>query len=170
MNSSNVPLLERDLRIGYGEDAHALTEGRALLLGGVLIPDAPRGAVAHSDGDALLHALTDALLSAWSAGDIGALFPDSDASFSDADSALLLQRALSELNQGLARGWRVEQISAVVTLDHPHLGRYRSAMAERISALTGGARVGISFKTSEGLAPDHVQARAVALWTPRTQP
>lgn len=167
MTSAAAPLTEGDVRIGYGEDAHALTAGRPLLLGGVLIADAPRGAVAHSDGDALLHALTDALLSAWSAGDIGSLFPDTDPSFRNADSALLLQRALTVLQGGLARGWRVEQISAVITLDQPKLGAHRAAIAERVSALTEGARVGITFKTSEGLAPDHVQARAVALWTPR---
>jgi 2-C-methyl-D-erythritol 2,4-cyclodiphosphate synthase len=67
-----------ETRIGFGEDAHRLAEGRPLLLGGVSIEGAPRGADAHSDGDVLLHAVADALLSAWALGDIGQHFPDTD--------------------------------------------------------------------------------------------
>jgi 2-C-methyl-D-erythritol 2,4-cyclodiphosphate synthase len=155
----------QDVRIGFGEDAHRLAAGRALVLGGVTIDGAPRGAVAHSDGDALLHAITDALLSAWTLGDIGALFPDVDPAFAGADSALLLTRALAVI-RAHAGAWQVGHVSAVVTLDRPKLGGWREAIAARIAALLDLApeRVGITFKTSEGLAPDHVQARAVVLW------
>jgi len=154
-----------ELRIGFGEDAHRLAEGRPLVLGGVPIPQAPRGPLAHSDGDALLHAVTDALLSAWAQGDIGAHFPDTDPAHAGADSATLLRAALI-VALGVAGDLRPRQVSAVVTLDRPKLGPHRDAIAERLAALLDLPldRVGITFKTSEGLAPDHVQARAVVLW------
>jgi len=152
-------------RIGFGEDAHRLAEGRPLRLGGVAIPEAPRGAVAHSDGDALLHAVTDALLAAWALGDIGAHFPDTDPAHAGADSAVLLRRALG-VALDRAAGRRPRQVSAVVTLDRPKLGAHRNAIAASLASLLELPldRVGITFKTSEGLAPDHVQARAVVLW------
>jgi 2-C-methyl-D-erythritol 2,4-cyclodiphosphate synthase len=154
-----------DVRIGYGEDAHRLTDGRPLVIGGVTIEGAPRGAHAHSDGDVLLHALTDALLSAWALGDIGQHFPDTDAVYAGADSAVLLTAALG-LALRRAEGLRPAQASAVVTLDRPKLGPQRAAIEARVAGLLGlpADRVGVTFKTSEGLAPDHVQARGVVLW------
>jgi len=154
-----------ETRIGFGEDAHRLAAGRPLVLGGVAIPEAPRGPLAHSDGDALLHAVTDALLSAWALGDIGAHFPDTDPAFAGADSAALLRRALQVALEG-AGNLRPRQASAVVTLDRPKLGPHRAAIAGSLAALLDlpPDRVGLTFKTSEGLAPDHVQARAVVLW------
>ena len=154
-----------DARIGFGEDAHRLAEGRPLRLGGVAIPGAPRGPVAHSDGDALLHAVTDALLAAWALGDIGTHFPDTDPAHAGADSADLLRRALG-VALDRAGGRRPRQLSAVVTLDRPKLGAHRDAIAASLASLLDLPldRVGITFKTSEGLAPDHVQARAVVLW------
>jgi 2-C-methyl-D-erythritol 2,4-cyclodiphosphate synthase len=154
-----------DARIGFGEDAHRLTAGRPLLLGGVNIEGAARGADAHSDGDALLHAVTDALLAAWALGDIGAHFPDTDPAHAGADSAHLLRRAL-DVALDRAGGRRPRQVSAVVTLDRPKLGPHRDAIAASLASLLDLPldRVGITFKTSEGLAPDHVQARAVVLW------
>ncbi len=154
-----------EARIGFGEDAHRLAGGRPLVLGGVPIPEAPRGAVAHSDGDALLHAVTDALLSAWALGDIGAHFPDNDPAHADADSSALLRRAL-EVALAASGGSRPIQVSAVITLDRPKLGPHRAAIAASLATLLDLPldRVGITFKTSEGLAPDHVQARAIVLW------
>jgi 2-C-methyl-D-erythritol 2,4-cyclodiphosphate synthase len=155
----------KDVRIGYGEDAHRLAEGRPLVLGGVTIAGAPRGAHAHSDGDVLLHALTDALLSAWALGDIGQHFPDTDPAYAGADSAGLLAAALA-LALRRAGDLRPVQASAVVTLDRPKLGPQRAEIEARVASLLGlpADRVGVTFKTSEGLAPDHVQARGVVLW------
>jgi 2-C-methyl-D-erythritol 2,4-cyclodiphosphate synthase len=152
-------------RIGYGEDAHRLTAGRPLVLGGIRIPDAERGAVAHSDGDALLHAIADALLAAWALGDIGHHFPDTDPANGGLDSRAIVARA-SALVAERAPAARLMQVSAVVTLDRPKLGPHRGALAAGVAARLDLAphRVGLTFKTSEGLAPDHVQARAVVLF------
>lgn len=154
-----------EARIGFGEDAHRLAEGRPLLLGGFSIPESPRGPVAHSDGDALLHAVTDALLSAWALGDIGAHFPDTEPAHAGADSAALLRHAL-DVALDHAGDLRPRQASVVVTIDRPKLGPHRAAITASLAALLDLPldRVGITFKTSEGLAPDHVQARAVVLW------
>ena len=154
-----------EARIGFGEDAHRLAAGRSLLLGGVHIEGAARGAEAHSDGDVVLHAVADALLSAWALGDIGQHFPDTDPAYGDAPSSGLLRDALA-LALERAGDLRPRQVSAVVTLDRPKLGPFREAIAARLAELLDLPldRVGITFKTSEGLAPDHVQARAVVLW------
>lgn len=151
-------------RIGYGEDAHRLSAGRSLVLGGVTVP-AERGAVAHSDGDVILHALSDALLAGVAAGDIGQYFPDTDAAWKDLDSAQILTRALDVTRE---RGYTLAQLSLVVTLDQPRLGPLRAEIAAHVAALCGLApgEVGLSFKTSERLAPDHVQARVTVLLLP----
>ena len=148
-------------RIGYGEDAHRLTPGRPLMLGGLKI-DAPRGAVAHSDGDAALHAVSDALLSGLALGDIGQYFPDTDPQYQGLDSAEILRRCLTLVRE---RGYEAANIALVITLDSPKLGARRGEIARHLAGLLqlDPAQVGVSFKTSEGLAPDHVQARASAL-------
>jgi len=145
--------------IGYGEDSHQLAAGRRFVLGGVEVA-AERGPLAHSDGDALLHAVTDALLSALALGDIGALFPDDATENRARPSVDFLNRALAEVR---ARGYAPDQLRAVVTLDQPKLGPYRQAIQENLARLLNlePVRVGLTFKTSEGLAPDHVQVRAV---------
>jgi 2-C-methyl-D-erythritol 2,4-cyclodiphosphate synthase len=150
-------------RVGYGEDAHALAPGRPLVLGNVAI-GSDRGARAHSDGDALLHALADAILSALALGDIGDHFPPSDPAYRGLDSAVIVQRALA-LAREAAPGLRLVNVAAVVTLDAPKLGPHRDAVRRRVAELLGVVpeQVGLTFKTSEGLAPDHVQARAVVL-------
>ena len=145
--------------IGYGEDSHRLAAGRRFVLGGVEVA-AERGPLAHSDGDALLHAVTDALLSALALGDIGALFPDDAAENRARPSVDFLNRALAEVR---GRGYAPDQLRAVVTLDRPKLGPYRTAIQENLAQLLDlePQRVGLTFKTSEGLAPDHVQVRVV---------
>ncbi len=151
-------------RIGFGEDAHALAAGRPLLLGGVRV-ESERGSVAHSDGDVLLHALADALLSAWALGDIGKLFPPGDPATLKLDSSLIVERVLGMLASRREGGWGIANVAAVVTLDSPRLGAWREQIQERVRELLGlppGA-VGVTFKTSEGLAPDHVQARVTVL-------
>lgn len=155
--------MAREYRVGHGQDAHRLEAGRDLTIGGVRI-DSPRGAVAHSDGDVLLHALSDALLSAFALGDIGALFPPSDPQFQGLDSRKILQAVIDRL-RAHAPGVRIQNVAAVVTLDAPKLGALRSAIAAEVADLLGLApdALGLTFKTSEGMAPDHVQASVTVL-------
>lgn len=156
--------MAEELRIGYGEDAHALEPGSPLLVGGVEV-DSERGSVAHSDGDVLLHALADALLSAWALGDIGKLFPPGDPATRRIDSSVIVRRVLSLLAARQEGGWRIANVAAVVTLDAPRLGSYREAIQQQVRELLqlDEGAVGVTFKTSEGLAPDHVQARVTVL-------
>ena len=148
-------------RIGYGEDAHRLAPQRPLVVGGVTVPS-ERGAVAHSDGDAVLHALADALLSGLALGDIGQYFPDTAAEWKDLDSRLILQKALELVQE---RGYAPLNAALVVTLDQPKLGPLRAEIARTVAQLLNlpASEVGVSFKTSEGLAPDHVQTRVTVL-------
>lgn len=150
--------------IGYGEDAHRLGEGRELWLGGVRI-ESDRGAIAHSDGDVLLHAISDALLSAFALGDIGSYFPDHDPKWKGLESRVILEVVLQKVRES---GYRLSQLSAVVVIDRPRLGPHRSNIQQHLALLTGlpEKRVGLTFKTSEGLAPDHAQCRAVVYLEP----
>ncbi|MDX2007875.1 MAG: 2-C-methyl-D-erythritol 2,4-cyclodiphosphate synthase [Meiothermus sp.] len=147
------------MRIGYGEDSHRLAPGRELWLGGVQV-ESDRGAVAHSDGDVILHALSDALLSAFAMGDIGSLFPDTDPKWKGLESRIILELVLNKIRE---KGWQLRQASIVVMLDRPKLGPYREAIQAQIAKLTAlpPDRIGITFKTSEGLALDHAQCRAM---------
>lgn len=155
--------MTRRYRVGHGQDAHLLQAGNQLVLGGVLI-DSPRGAVAHSDGDVLLHALADALLSAFALGDIGALFPPSEPRFKDLDSKTIVHAVLDRL-RATAPQVVILNVAAVVTLDAPKLGGQRERIAAQVARLLGLGTdaVGLTFKTSEGMAPDHVQASVTVL-------
>lgn len=156
-----------DWRIGFGEDAHRLAAGRPLVIGGVTIAGSQRGALAHSDGDVLLHALADALLSAFALGDIGHYFPPSDAAYKDMDSAEILQQVLQVIQEKTG-SFTVQNVAAVITLDAPKLGSHRAQIQARLASLLelSAERVGITFKTSEGLAPEHIQARVTVLLQP----
>lgn len=134
------------MRIGFGNDIHRLAEGHALMLGGIAIPS-KLGEVAHSDGDVLLHALIDALLGAKALGDIGALFPPSDAKYKDADSKELLKKVL-ELTKP-----EIINIDATITLEAPKLRGYIDSIRESLSELLSidVSRVSIKAKTNEGL-------------------
>jgi 2-C-methyl-D-erythritol 2,4-cyclodiphosphate synthase len=147
-------------RIGYGEDAHALAPGRPLVVGNVRI-DSPHGTVAHSDGDVLLHALSDALLAAYALGDIGQHYPPTDPALKDLDSAEIVRGVLALLPEGFA----IANVAAAVTLDRPKLAAYREQIQARVAELLALERtqVGLTFKTSEGLAPGHIQARVTVL-------
>uniref|UniRef100_A0A7V4E6T4 2-C-methyl-D-erythritol 2,4-cyclodiphosphate synthase n=2 Tax=Thermus tengchongensis TaxID=1214928 RepID=A0A7V4E6T4_9DEIN len=149
------------MRLGYGEDSHRLIEGKPLYLCGLEIPS-PLGALAHSDGDAPLHALTDALLAAFGLGDIGLLFPDTDPKWRGARSEVFLKEALRLVEE---RGGRLIQVSLAIILDQPKLSPHRQDLQENLSRLLGLPldRIGLTFKTSEGLAVAHVQARAMVL-------
>jgi 2-C-methyl-D-erythritol 2,4-cyclodiphosphate synthase len=153
-----------NFRIGYGEDSHALAEGRPLVIGGVTIPDSPLGAVAHSDGDVLLHALSDALLSSYALGDIGHYFPPSNEAYKDMDSSKILGQVLGIVQKHLG-AFQIQNLAAVITLDKPKLGKHRENIQSSVAKLLNlePHDVGITFKTSEGIATGHIQARVTVL-------
>ncbi|MCC7151811.1 MAG: 2-C-methyl-D-erythritol 2,4-cyclodiphosphate synthase [Rubrivivax sp.] len=153
------------LRIGEGFDIHALVAGRPLILGGVTIPHS-HGLLGHSDADALLHAITDALLGAAALGDIGRHFPDTDAAFGGADSAVLLAEAVRRVR---AAGCEPLNVDATVIAQAPRLAAHIPAMVERIAAVLGVSRdaVNVKAKTAEKMGPvgegRAIEARAVCL-------
>ena len=118
------------MRIGEGYDAHRFEAGRKLVLGGVVIPH-DRGLAAHSDGDAVIHALCDALLGAAALGDIGAHFPDTDAKFRDIDSRLLLRRVAELL---LQKGYKISNVDVTVLAQAPKLAPFIAAMRANLAA------------------------------------
>lgn len=154
-----------NFRIGEGWDIHALVPGRRLVLGGVQVPHA-LGLLGHSDADVLLHAITDALLGAAALGDIGTHFPDSDAQFRGADSAVLLAEALRRVR---AAGWEVGNIDSTIVAQAPRLAAHIPAMRTRIADALGleTGQINIKAKTAERLGPVGqglaIEARAVAL-------
>ena len=121
------------LRVGHGYDVHRLTEGRALILGGVTVPF-DRGLLGHSDADVLTHAVMDALLGAAALGDIGKLFPDSDAAYAGADSIALLERVTALLRE---HGWQVGNVDATVVAQAPKLAPYIPKMRRRLAEAMG---------------------------------
>ena len=153
------------LRIGEGWDIHQLVSGRPLVLGGICIPHS-HGLLGHSDADALLHAITDALLGAAALGDIGRHFPDTDPQFKGADSAVLLAEAARRVR---AAGWAIVNIDSTIVAQAPKLAPHIPAMVLRIAELLGldpGA-VNAKAKTAEKLGPVGeglaIEARAVCL-------
>lgn len=156
----NIPF-----RVGQGYDVHALTPGRKLILGGVEIAHA-RGLLGHSDADVLLHAVTDALLGAAGLGDIGRMFPDSDAQWAGADSRLLLRGAMAAVREA---GWQVGNIDATIIAQAPRIAPHVAAMCANIAADLGIAvdAVNIKGKTTERLGfagrGEGIAAAAVAL-------
>ncbi len=149
-------------KIGYGEDSHTLEKGKILTIGNLQIKNSPHGTIAHSDGDVLLHALSDALLSAFAVGDIGKYFPPSNMDYKDLDSKIILAKVLELIDYDNVE---INNIAAVVILDKPKLGNLREAIQARVAELLAIEinKVGITFKTSEGLAERHVQARVTVL-------
>ncbi|HTV83035.1 MAG TPA: 2-C-methyl-D-erythritol 2,4-cyclodiphosphate synthase [Acidobacteriaceae bacterium] len=151
-----------DIRIGYGWDSHEFKPGVPLKIGGLTI-EHPEGLAGHSDGDVLLHAITDALLGAVSAGDIGSFFPPGDPRWKDADSAIFLNLAMEEIQNA---GYRIVNVDSTLVLNAPRIGPISGEMRERVAELLdiAPANVGIKAKTPEGLDADHVaQAHAVVL-------
>jgi len=153
------------LRIGEGWDTHQLVTGRPLVLGGVHIPHS-HGLLGHSDADALLHAITDALLGAAGLGDIGRHFPDTDAAFKGADSVLLLTEAARRVR---AAGCEIVNLDSTIVAQAPRLAAHIPAMRERIAAALGLAAdaVNVKAKTAEKMGPvgegRAIEARAVCL-------
>ncbi len=152
-------------RIGEGWDVHALVAGRKLILGGVEIPHT-MGLLGHSDADALLHAITDALLGAAALGDIGTHFADTDPQFKGADSMVLLVEALRRVT---AQGWRIGNIDSTIIAQAPKMMPHIPAMRARIASGLGLAleQINIKAKTAEKLGPvglgQSIEARAVVL-------
>ncbi|MEZ6194782.1 MAG: 2-C-methyl-D-erythritol 2,4-cyclodiphosphate synthase [Planctomycetota bacterium] len=138
-----------DLRVGLGYDIHRLVEDRPLILGGVEIPY-ERGLLGHSDADAVLHAVTDALLGATGLGDIGELFPDDDPKWKGADSSALLREVLGRVH---AAGWTVVNLDLNVLAQKPRLKDHKPAIRGSIAKLleVPEARVNVKAKTREGL-------------------
>jgi 2-C-methyl-D-erythritol 2,4-cyclodiphosphate synthase len=138
-------------RVGAGHDSHRLVEGRPLILGGVRI-EHPRGLAGHSDADVVLHAVTDALLSAAGLGDIGDQFPDTDPANKDADSSRFLRGARHLLTQN---GWRLGNLGVTIFAEEPKLGPIKSAIRTNLARLLGLSEdaVNVQAKTGEGVGP-----------------
>jgi 2-C-methyl-D-erythritol 4-phosphate cytidylyltransferase/2-C-methyl-D-erythritol 2,4-cyclodiphosphate synthase len=159
-------LAERESgRIGVGYDLHRLAAGRRLMIGGVDVP-AELGALGHSDADVVCHAITDAILGAASAGDIGEHFPDTDVAWKDASSIDMLRQVVELLRR---RGFTVVNVDVVVVLERPKLGPHRRQIAESLAGALGidPRAVGVKAKTNEGVDAvgrgEAIAAHAVAL-------
>src|ERR1035437_3079612 len=151
-----------ETRIGFGYDSNVFKAGGPLIKGGLTL-DHPEGLAGHSDGDVLLHAITDALLGAVAAGDIGCFFPPGDPRWKDADSAIFLKLATEELQHA---GFRIVNIDTTLILAQPKIGPVAGEMRSRVADMLGLGidQVSIKAKTPEGLNLDHVaQCHAVAL-------
>lgn len=155
-------------RIGQGYDVHRLVEGRPLILGGVTIPH-DKGLLGHSDADALLHAITDAVLGAAALGDIGRHFPDTDPTFKGADSGVLLQEAMRRVR---AAGWQLLNVDSTIIAQQPKLAPHIDAIRTRIAALLDidVSCVNVKGKTNEKLGylgrAEAIETQAVCLLVP----
>jgi len=151
-----------ETRIGFGLDSHAFKAGVPLRIGGMTL-DHPEGLAGHSDGDVLLHAITDALLGAVAAGDIGSFFPPGDPRWKDANSAIFLNLAMEELHNA---GFRIVNVDTTLVLTAPKIGPVAGEMRSCVADLLGIEmdQVSIKAKTPEGLGLDHVaQCHAIVL-------
>ena len=156
------------MRVGIGYDSHRLAEGRKLILGGVEIPFG-RGLLGHSDGDALCHAITDALLGALGKGDIGKRFPDTDARWKDASSLGMLKQIVEEAANG---GFEIAWIDSIVIAERPKLAVYIEEMKQAISAAgIPSDIISIKAKTNEKMGftgrEEGIAVQAVCLLVPR---
>ena len=156
------------MRIGHGYDVHRFTDGAFITLGGLQITHT-RGLLAHSDGDVLLHALSDALLGAAALGDIGKHFPDTDPQFKGADSRVLLRHVVSLVR---AKGWQVGNVDATIVAQAPkmapHIERMRALIAEDLAVQVD--QVNVKATTTEKLGftgrEEGIAVHAVALLLP----
>jgi 2-C-methyl-D-erythritol 2,4-cyclodiphosphate synthase len=154
-----------NMRIGEGWDTHALVTGRPLILGGVTIPHT-HGLLGHSDADALLHAITDAILGAAALGDIGRHFPDTDPTFKGVDSVVLLKEAYARVR---VAGWQIVNVDATIVAQSPKMAPHIPAMCECIAQALAVSlqQVNVKAKTAEKMGPvgegRAIEARAVCL-------
>ncbi len=150
------------MKIGYGWDSHEFKSGIPLKIGGVTLPHS-HGLGGHSDGDALLHAITDALLGAVAAPDIGSLFSPSDPKWKGADSAVFLKEAQKRVK---AAGYAVANVDSTLIMNAPKIGPHASAIRANVAKLLGipGNCIGVKAKTPEGIGTDNAAiAHAVVL-------
>ncbi len=140
-------------RIGQGWDRHPLVKGRPCILGGILFPDSPVGPHGHSDGDALTHALIDALLGASSSGDIGQLFPDTDPQYAGADSLNLLASAWNQIQK---KGFTLQNADCTIVTEVPKISPRANEMARKLATVLGVQpdRISIKATRGEGLGPE----------------
>jgi 2-C-methyl-D-erythritol 2,4-cyclodiphosphate synthase len=151
-----------DTRIGFGWDSHAFKPGIPLRIGGVTL-DHPEGLAGHSDGDVLLHAVTDALLGAVAAGDIGSFFPPGDPRWKNADSGIFLKLALTEIDSA---GYRIVNVDTTLVLAAPKIAPVADKIRTHLADMLGVdvSQVSVKAKTPEGLGLDHVaQCHAVVM-------
>lgn len=137
------------MKVGMGYDIHRLIEDRPLFLGGVEIPYI-KGLLGYSDGDALLHAIADAMLGAMALGDIGELFPDTDPQFKDISSAKILAKAAALIRE---KGYVVNNVDTVVLAEEPKIYPFKSRMVDKIAVILGveASKVNIKATTNEGV-------------------
>lgn len=137
------------INIGFGYDSHRLEEGLPLVLGGVRIPF-EKGCVAHSDGDALIHAIIDALLGAAGLNDIGSYFPDTDQQYKNIDSTILLAKVVELLHQ---KGWQIHNLDTTIIIEKPKMVPFHDEMVRRLSQVMQiePTQLAIKAKTNEKL-------------------
>jgi len=154
------------MRIGYGWDSHEFRSGIPLKIGGIEI-EYEKGLGGHSDGDVLLHAITDALLGAVAAPDIGTLFSPQDARWKGADSSVFLSEALSRAKSA---GYKITNIDSTLILAAPKIGPHADAIRARVSQLTGvpPENIGIKAKTPEGMGTENAAIAHVVVLLERT--
>ncbi len=153
--------MKPEIRIGYGWDSHEFKAGIPLKIGGITLPY-DKGLGGHSDGDVLLHAITDALLGAIAGPDIGSLFPPSDPKWKGVDSALFLREALKRVT---AAGYVLVNLDSALILAAPKIGPHADAIRKHVAELCGIAAdcVGIKAKTPEGMGTDNAAIAHVAV-------
>lgn len=153
------------IKVGLGNDLHRLVEGRKLILGGVQI-DFTKGEDGHSDGDVLLHAITDAILGAAGLGDIGSFFPPEEPQWKDADSSVLLKTVMKKV---YAEGWKIENLDCVIKLEKPKFIPYRNQVINSIAKILDikSEQVFVKAKTGEKIPPvgtsEAIEAECVCL-------
>jgi 2-C-methyl-D-erythritol 2,4-cyclodiphosphate synthase len=149
------------MRIGYGWDSHEFQRGVSLKIGGVELPH-DKGLAGHSDGDVLLHAITDALLGALAAGDIGSYFPSTDPKWKGANSTIFLAEALKQVTRA---GYTIANLDSTLILAEPKIGPHSAKIQNRVAQLLGVKpdQVGIKAKTPEGMGTDNAAIAHVAV-------
>jgi 2-C-methyl-D-erythritol 2,4-cyclodiphosphate synthase len=155
-----------EMRIGYGWDSHEFKSGIPLKIGGITLPH-DKGLGGHSDGDVLLHAITDALLGAIAGPDIGSLFPPSDPQWKNADSAVFLREALKRVKTA---GYEIVNLDSTLILQTPKIGPHADVIRKHVADLCGITSdwVGIKAKTPEGMGTDNAAIGHVAVLLKRS--